>query len=115
MDEWTFDTELDDDEFGNEERTRVVAFNGNRGGGKTPYRHKTNRGSMFENDRKTKESQPDFTGSIDVDGTIYWLHGWKDMTPSGKKRLSVSVQLQEERTQQQQRQESAPARQKSGW
>jgi hypothetical protein len=67
------------------------------GGAKQPYKHKTNRGSMFENDRKTKDTQPDFTGSIDVEGRIYWLHAWKDMTSGGKKRLSVSIQLQEER------------------
>lgn len=52
---------------------------------------------MFENDRKTKETQPDFNGTIDVAGTIYWINGWKAVTANGKKRLSLSVQLQEER------------------
>lgn len=65
--------------------------------GKPPYKHKTNRGSMFENDHKTKEQQPDFTGSVDVNGTIFWISAWKEMTQGGKKRLSLSVKVQEER------------------
>jgi hypothetical protein len=107
--EWTFDSECE------EEESKPVAFNGNGGARKQPYRHKTNRGSMFENDRKTKDTQPDFTGSIDVNGTIYWLHAWKEMTQSGKKRLSVSVQVQEERSMEEQRQQPAPARRANSW
>lgn len=87
---------------------------GNGGGGnhKQPYKHKTNRGSMFENDHKTKETQPDFTGSVDVNGTIFWVSGWKEMTQAGKKRISLAVNVQEERPaaqgrqQQQQRRDS---------
>jgi hypothetical protein len=68
-----------------------------KNGNKEPYKHKTNRGSMFDNDRKTKETQPDFTGSIDVNGTVFWINGWTGMTQNGKRKLSLSVQPQEER------------------
>ena len=82
-----------------------MGFNGNSGGnGKPKYQHKTNRGSMFENDHKTKETQPDFTGSVDVNGTIFWISGWKEMTQNGKKRLSLAVNVQEERPSGQQQQ-----------
>jgi hypothetical protein len=80
---------------------------------KQPYKHKTNRGSMFENDHKSKDQQPDFTGSIDVNGTIYWISGWKEMTGTGKKRLSLSVKEQEER--QPERPTQPPRRQSAGW
>lgn len=65
--------------------------------GKPKYKNKQNHGSMFENDRKEKETQPDFRGDIDINGVTYWISGWKAMTSNGKKRISLSVQLQEER------------------
>lgn len=66
--------------------------------GKPPYKHKENRGSMFDNDRRKTDKHPDFTGSIDVEGVIYWISGWTGMTTDGKKRkISLSVQRQQER------------------
>lgn len=38
---------------------------------------KTNRGSIWPNKRKEKETHPDFTGSINVDGQEFWLNGWR--------------------------------------
>ena len=64
---------------------------------KEKYTHKTNRGSLFENEHKEKDTQPDFTGSINVNGTVFWISGWKEMTQAGKKKLSLSVKEQEER------------------
>lgn len=87
-----------------------------RGNGKEPYHHKPNRGSMFENDRKMKETQPDFTGSIDVNGVTYWLSGWKQISEGGKKYLSVAVTLQEERPQQPpQGRQQTPPRKPTSW
>lgn len=120
--EWNFEDEHERDDDQPARRQRVAfrennGYGGNGGAKKAPYKHKTNRGSMFENDRKTKETQPDFTGSIDVNGTIFWLHAWKEMTQSGKKRLSVSVQVQEERSMQEQRSQgpSQPRQRESKW
>jgi hypothetical protein len=36
----------------------------------------TNRGAIWKNDRKTKETQPDYTGSINIEGVDYYLNGW---------------------------------------
>jgi hypothetical protein len=85
-----------------------------RGDRRGPYQHKENKGSMFENGHKTSDKHPDFTGSVNVNGTIYWLSAWKNMTHDGKKWLSVAVKLQEERPQEQ-RPSQAPRRQNSGW
>jgi hypothetical protein len=90
-----------------------MAYQNGNGGAKQPFKHKTNRGSLLDNDHKTKETQPDFTGSIDIEGQIYWISAWKDMTQTGKKKLSLSVKLQEER---QAEQKPAPATRKpAGW
>jgi hypothetical protein len=72
-----------------------MAFNKPAQKGK--YEHKPNRGSMFENDDKQKETQPDLKGSINVKGTVYWINGWKDITQNGKHVLKLSLQEQEER------------------
>jgi len=55
--------------------------------------HKENKGSLFKNDKKETESQPDLRGVINVEGKEFWLSGWKNFDDSGKlKRLSLSVQ-----------------------
>jgi len=50
----------------------------------------TNRGVLFINDRKEKETQPDRTGSINVDGVEFFLDGWIKDGASGK-FLSLSI------------------------
>ena len=37
----------------------------------------TNRGAIWKNDKRETDKHPHFTGSINVDGTDYWLKGWK--------------------------------------
>lgn len=61
----------------------------------------TNRGALFKNDRKTKESQPGYTGSLNVDGVEYFLDAWLKEGKTGAKFFSVSVKRKE--------QQSAPA------
>jgi uncharacterized protein (DUF736 family) len=52
----------------------------------------TNGGALFPNDRKEKETHPDFRGSINVNGTDYWIKGWKKEAKTGAKYLSLAVQ-----------------------
>jgi len=58
------------------------------------YEQRDNSGSFFINDRKEKDSHPDFKGSIQVDGSDYWLSIW---TKNGAKGefWSVSVSPKE--------------------
>lgn len=60
----------------------------------------TNSGSLFKNDRKENDRHPDYKGSLNVDGTEYWLSGWvKTAGPKAKnpgmKFLSVAVSPKE--------------------
>lgn len=58
----------------------------------------TNRGQIWGNKEKQKDSQPDFKGTINVEGREYWLSAWKrkpDAHPNAPS-LSFSVQAKEE-------------------
>lgn len=78
-----------------------MAYQNNGQQQKQKYEHRVDRGSMFENDHKTTDKHPDFTGSVNVGGKIFWISGWKEMTASNRKKISLSVKLQEERPQDQ--------------
>lgn len=41
-----------------------------------PYDN-TNRGAVWENDRKETDNHPDFKGSINVEGEEYWFSMWE--------------------------------------
>ena len=54
----------------------------------------TNRFALFKNERKEKDTHPDLTGTINVDGVEYYLNAW---TKEGKKGkfISGSIKLKE--------------------
>lgn len=49
-----------------------------------------NTGVLFINDRKESERHPDWKGKVNIDGTEYWLSGWKKQGQKGP-FLSLSV------------------------
>ena len=65
-----------------------------------------NRGSLFKNDKKTEERHPDLSGSINIEGTDYWISGWSKVSKGGQKFISLSVRQKQEQT----RQSSQPTR-----
>ena len=36
-----------------------------------------NRGAIWKNEKRTKETDADFTGSLDIDGKQYWVNAWR--------------------------------------
>jgi uncharacterized protein (DUF736 family) len=51
----------------------------------------TNQGALFKNDKKESEKHPDYRGSINVDGTDFWLSAWIKESKKGGKFMSLSV------------------------
>lgn len=51
----------------------------------------TNRGALFKNERKEQESHADYRGSLNVDGTDYWVSSWIKTSKNGQKFMSLAV------------------------
>ena len=60
----------------------------------------TNSGALFKNDKGDNENRPDYKGSINVAGTDYWISSWLKTSQAGNKYMSLSVQVKEEKVQQ---------------
>jgi len=45
---------------------------------------KNNSGFLFKNDRKQQEKQPDYTGTLNIEGKDFWLSGWIKEGKNGK-------------------------------
>ncbi len=54
------------------------------------YEHKEGQGSLFNNDRKEKETQPDLSGKIMVNGKLHWIAGWNKEGAKGS-FISLSI------------------------
>jgi hypothetical protein len=60
----------------------------------------TNRGALFRNDDKdpSDDKDRDYNGTLDVEGTEYWLSGWvRTSKKSGKKYLSLSIKPKQDK------------------
>ncbi|PJZ57713.1 DUF736 family protein [Leptospira barantonii] len=55
------------------------------------YALKEKKGSLFSNATKEKETQPDYTGKVLLDGKTYRLAGWIRKSATGKNYLSLSL------------------------
>lgn len=51
---------------------------------------KNNSGSLFRNDRKEREGQPDYTGNVCVNGKTMRIAAWVRKSNSGKQYMSLS-------------------------
>lgn len=72
------------------------------------YEVRDNTGTMGRNERKEKDSHPDYTGSCVIEGTAYWVSAWiKDS--KGRKFFSVSYKRKEEKPDRVQRDSERPA------
>jgi hypothetical protein len=59
------------------------------------YEQKDNSGSLFKNDRKTTERQPDRKGSAMIDGVNYWVSGWVKQDKNGNPWMSLSFEAKD--------------------
>ncbi len=55
----------------------------------------TNRGAIFKNDRKEKETHPDLGGTINVEGKDFYINAWKKESKKGIPFYSLSVKVKE--------------------
>jgi hypothetical protein len=51
----------------------------------------TNRGALFKNDDKQDDKDRDYSGTLNIAGTDFWVSGWVKTSKAGKKFLSLSV------------------------
>jgi hypothetical protein len=51
----------------------------------------TNRGVLFRDDKKAKAEDRDYSGTLNIDSTEFWLSGWVKESKKGAKYLSLSV------------------------
>jgi len=51
----------------------------------------TDRGVLFKNDRKEKDTHPDYTGSLNVGGVEHYLSAWIKTSKNGNKFMSLSL------------------------
>lgn len=73
------------------------------------YQHKPGSGSLFNNDRKEKDTHPDFKGQAMLpDGTMVWLSAWRKESDRGD-WFSVAIEPQQKREEQAPRQERSKA------
>jgi hypothetical protein len=57
----------------------------------------TNRGVLFKNDRKEKETHPDYKGSYtDANGSEFWLSAWLKKDKNGNVFMSLSTTAKDE-------------------
>ena len=68
-----------------------------------------NSGALFINDRKATDRHPDWNGKLNVNGTDYWLSGWKKQGQKGP-FLSLSLGAPCEKQAEPSRPSPAPAR-----
>lgn len=62
------------------------------------YVPKDNSGSLFVNDKKERESQPDRRGSARIEGVDYWVSGWVKKKEDGTAWMSMSFQRKDAAT-----------------
>ena len=55
------------------------------------FQLKEDYGSLRKNDRKEKDAQPDYTGKINIGGSVMRLGAWKNTTNDGKTYLSIKL------------------------
>lgn len=78
-----------------------------------PDMDKTNRGAIWKNDKKEKDTHPDFTGSLNVDGVEYWVSAWRRKEGAAPKAPALSFTVKPKEAKPIQQRKTAPKSGKS--
>tara|TARA_Y100001937_G_scaffold121197_1_gene179625 strand:+ start:2076 stop:2285 length:210 start_codon:yes stop_codon:yes gene_type:complete len=57
------------------------------------YEHKENKGSIFTNEKKEKDTHPDYTGQANVNGKVYNVSAWINESKTGKKYFGLAFSI----------------------
>jgi hypothetical protein len=52
---------------------------------------KEGQGSLFKNRKKEKETYPDWTGEIKINGQVYWLSAWDKHSDKAGQWFSIGT------------------------
>jgi hypothetical protein len=58
------------------------------------YEQRNNSGILFKNERRDRDTSPDYRGTITIEGVQFWMSAWIREGKKGK-FLKLSVQLKE--------------------
>jgi uncharacterized protein (DUF736 family) len=61
------------------------------------YQPKDMTGSLFRNDRKERDTHPDYKGSALINGVDHWLDAWINEDRNGNKYMSLKLKPKEAR------------------
>lgn len=54
------------------------------------YEHKENSGTLFKNDKKSSDSQPNARGEANIGGQMYWVSAWTKKDKNGNPWQSLA-------------------------
>ena len=76
--------------------------------------HDSNMGGFLYPNKKTKDTQPDNTGTITIDNVEYSISAWNNVSKAGNDYQSIKVTTKEEMAEfKKKREESSPGPQES--
>jgi hypothetical protein len=56
----------------------------------------TNRGALFKNTKREKDTHPEYNGTVNIEGVEYWISAWVKDGKSGK-FFSLSFKAKEDK------------------
>lgn len=78
------------------------------------YEHKENKGSLFKNKNKERDSQSDYKGTANVGGVQYWMNAWLNKDKNGDTYMGFTFNPIEEKYRKQETQQTKETSQTNG-